>query len=80
MLFASHSGKHGHFIGKMLDEPDKYGQTPLHLAAQHGVSICCLHLIIPPVTKLGGVYWNHPVCLSVRLSVDARLDKMVSSA
>ena len=41
-----------------------------------------------PATKLGGVYWNHPVrpsvCLSVRLSVhlsvDARLGKMVSSA
>ena len=25
--------------------------------------------IIPPATKLGGVYWIHPVCLSVRLSV-----------
>ena len=28
----------------------------------------------------GGVYWNHPVRLSVRLSVDTRLGKMVSSA
>ena len=28
-----------------------------------------VHLIIPPATKLGGVYWNHPVCLSVRPSV-----------
>ena len=26
-------------------------------------------LIIPPATKLGGVYWIHPVCLSVCLSV-----------
>ena len=26
-------------------------------------------LFIPPATKLGGVYWIHPVCLSVRLSV-----------
>ena len=26
-------------------------------------------LIIPRATKLGGVYWIHPVCLSVRLSV-----------
>ena len=25
-------------------------------------------LVIPPATKLGGVYWNHHVCLSVRLS------------
>ena len=25
--------------------------------------------IIPPATKLGGVYWIHPVCLSVCLSV-----------
>ena len=24
-------------------------------------------VIIPPATKLGGVYWNHPVRLSVRL-------------
>ena len=28
----------------------------------------------------GGVYWNHPVRPSVRLSVDARLGKMVSRA
>ena len=26
-------------------------------------------VIIPPATKLGGVYWNHPVRPSVRLSV-----------
>ena len=26
-------------------------------------------IIIPPATKLGGVYWIQPVCLSVRLSV-----------
>ena len=26
-------------------------------------------IFIPPATKLGGVYWIHPVCLSVRLSV-----------
>ena len=26
-------------------------------------------IIIPPATKLGGVYWIHPVCLSVCLSV-----------
>ena len=26
-------------------------------------------VIIPPATKLGGVYWNHPVRLSVCLSV-----------
>ena len=26
-------------------------------------------LFIPPATKLGGVYWNHHVCLSVRSSV-----------
>ena len=30
-----------------------------------------INFIIPPATKLGGVYWNHPVrpsvCLSVRL-------------
>ena len=30
----------------------------------------CHHLIfIPPATKLGGLYWIHPVCLSVCLSV-----------
>ena len=28
-----------------------------------------LYFIIPLATKLGGVYWIHPVCLSVRLSV-----------
>ena len=28
-----------------------------------------LNIFIPPATKLGGVYWIHPVCLSVRLSV-----------
>ena len=28
----------------------------------------------------GGVYWNHPVCPSVRLSVDTWLGKMVSCA
>ena len=28
-----------------------------------------LHLFIPPATKYGGVYWIHPVCLSVCLSV-----------
>ena len=26
-------------------------------------------IVIPPTTKLGGVYWIHPVCLSVCLSV-----------
>ena len=29
----------------------------------------CGFLIIPPATKLGGVYWIHPVCLSVCPSV-----------
>ena len=29
--------------------------------------ICMYHYT--PATKLGGVYWIHPVCLSVRLSV-----------
>ena len=37
-----------------------------------------------PRNEVRGVYWNHPVrpsvSLSVRLSVDARLGKMVSSA
>ena len=28
----------------------------------------CMNMFIPPATKLGGVYWNHPV----RLSVDVR--------
>ena len=28
-----------------------------------------VYIIIPPATKLGGVYWIHPVCLSVRLFV-----------
>ena len=27
-----------------------------------------IQIIIPPATKLGGVYWNHHVHLSVRLS------------
>ena len=28
-----------------------------------------MKIFIPPATKLGGVYWIHPVCLSVRQSV-----------
>ena len=42
-----------------------------------------LFLVIPPATKLGGGILESPcpsVRLSVRLSVDARLGKMVSSA
>ena len=42
-------------------------------------------VIIPPATKLGGVYWNHPVRLSVpsvcsraRFGKIARLGNMVS--
>ena len=31
-------------------------------------------IIIPPATKLGGVYWNHPVRPSVRLSVCPSVD------
>ena len=31
-------------------------------------SVCCT-LLYPPQTKFGGVYRNHPVCLSVCLSV-----------
>ena len=31
-----------------------------------------LPYLYPPQRSLGGVYWNHPVRLSVRLSVDAR--------
>ena len=33
-------------------------------------------IFIPPATKLGGVYWNHPVRLSVCLSTRARLGKI----
>ena len=43
-------------------------------------TLCVVIFIIPPATKLGGVYWNHPVHPSVCPSVDARLGKMVSSA
>ena len=32
-------------------------------------SFDCLCSLYPPQTKFGGVYRNHPVCLSVRLSV-----------
>ncbi|KAK3092730.1 hypothetical protein FSP39_006660 [Pinctada imbricata] len=30
---------------KRIDDTDKFGQTPLHVAAQRGASICCLHLV-----------------------------------
>ena len=30
--------------------------------------------LYPPQTKFGGVYRNHPVCLSVRLSVQSKLN------
>ena len=33
------------------------------------LSFMYVKFIIPPATKLGGVYWIQPVCLSVRLSV-----------
>ena len=37
----------------------------------HGGDVTSMHfdLIIPPATKLGGVYWNHHVRPSVRPSV-----------
>ena len=28
-----------------LDELDEINQTPLHLAARRGASVCCMHLI-----------------------------------
>ena len=36
-------------------------------ASTHNLGFCII--FIPPATKLGGVYWIQPVCLSVRLSV-----------
>ena len=43
------------------------------LCFHQGFCVSQTYLVIPPATKLGGgVYWNHPVRLSVRLSVDAR--------
>ena len=36
-------------------------------------------VIIPPSTKLVGVYWIHPVCLSVRLSVCLSVNLCVSA-
>ena len=36
-------------------------------------------VIIPPATKLGGVYWIHPVCLSVRLSVCLSVGALIFS-
>lgn len=30
---------------RMVDEPDSGGQTPLHLAAAQGATICCMHLL-----------------------------------
>ena len=39
-----------------------------------------VHHYTPRNEVRGGVYWNHPVRPSVRLSVDARLGKMVSRA
>ena len=44
------------------------------------IEIKPLIVFIPPATKLGGVYWNHPVRPSVCPSVDARLGKMVQFA
>ena len=37
-------------------------------------SFVCGILIIPPANEVGGVYRNHPVCLSVRLSVQSKLN------
>ena len=70
-------------------ESDAYLSINLLIYVEYNTIFYCLqHFIIPPATKLGGVYWNHPVrpsvrlsvCLSVCPSVDARLGKMVSSA
>ena len=36
--------------------------------SSNGHQVTC-PIIIPPAIKLGGVYWIHPVCPSVRLSV-----------
>ena len=30
---------------QQVDEPDKQGDTPLHLAAANGATICCMHLL-----------------------------------
>jgi hypothetical protein len=34
-----------HMNDQKVDEPDAKGETPLHLAAARGATICCLHLL-----------------------------------
>ena len=43
---------------------DRYGNKPVN-----AIEIKLYRVFIPPATKLGGVYWNHPVRLSVCPSV-----------
>ena len=51
----------------MIDEPDSFGQTPLHRSALRGAGVCCVHLIqksarIDAVDHEG----NTPIGLSVQ--------------
>ena len=47
---------------KVVDHSNIVGASPVGAAPTTS-------LLYPPATKLGGVYWIHPVCLSVCLSV-----------
>ena len=51
----------------------KFSKAPHLDRLLHRLSVCSSvhlsHIVIPPATKLGGVYWNHPVRPSVCLSV-----------
>ena len=49
----------------------RFHRTLVHQASSSEF-ILLIRIFIPPATKLGGLYWNHPVRPSVRPSVDAR--------
>ena len=51
--FGGHSSK----VKVTMGIIDKFG-------VRGDATLC---VVIPPATKLGGVYWNHPVRPSVRL-------------
>ena len=46
-----------------------YAYWLVHIVQHWNVLFAFMCIIIPPATKLGGVYWIHSVCQSVCLSV-----------
>ena len=58
--------KQSEYIKKIIDQKvgNRRSDYSINSLRSNGQGV-----IIPPATKLGGVYWNHPVLLSVRLSV-----------